>query len=120
MTLIPLFLQRSTSSQTAGDGIQIYCRAVKDADLCMRLARTVAELRDGGCEVFISTHMIDSVDTFWDRTIIMQKGQIRANVTRRELEERGESLEELFFAITEETPEKPDGETLPEQPSERN
>ena len=72
-----------------------------DPHAIKELKLLIAELRAEGCAVLISTHMIDSVDTLWDRTVIMQKGQVRANVTRRELEERGESLEELFFAITE-------------------
>ena len=45
--------------------------------------------------------MIDSIDMLWDRTLIMQGGILRANVTREELAARGEALEELFFAITE-------------------
>ena len=51
--------------------------------------------------MLISTHIIDSVDMLWDRTIIMQKGQIRANVTRSEIEGSGKSLEDLFFEVTE-------------------
>ena len=31
----------------------------------------------------------------------MQKGQIRANVTRSEIEGSGKSLEDLFFEVTE-------------------
>jgi hypothetical protein len=37
----------------------------------------------------------------WDRTIIMQNGQIKANITRAQLEEDGRSLEQLFFDVTE-------------------
>ena len=48
-----------------------------------------------------STHIIDSVDMLWDRTIIMQDGQIRANLTREELEQDGRTLEQLFFDVTE-------------------
>ena len=51
--------------------------------------------------MFISTHIIDSVDMLWDRTIIMQNGQIKANVTRAEVDESGKSLEDLFFEVTE-------------------
>ena len=68
----------------------------------MELKTMIAELRDGGCAVLVSTHMIDSVDTFWDHAIIMQKGLVRATVARRDLEARGESLEQLFFDLTEE------------------
>ncbi len=69
--------------------------AIKELKLLM------AELRDAGCTVLVSTHMIDSVDTLWDRTIIMQKGEIKADVTKASLETTGESLEDLFFEITE-------------------
>ena len=48
-----------------------------------------------------SAHIIDSVDMLWDRTIIMQGGQIKANVTRAEVDEIGKSLEDLFFEVTE-------------------
>ena len=45
--------------------------------------------------------MIDSIDMLWDRTPIMQSGVLRADVTREELENSGQTLEELFFSITE-------------------
>jgi ABC-2 type transport system ATP-binding protein len=61
------------------------------------------EMRQAGCGIFVSTHMIDSVDMLWDRTIIMQTGQVRANVERHELDAGGQRLEDLFFAITEHT-----------------
>ena len=51
--------------------------------------------------MLISTHIIDSVDMLWDRTIIMQNGQIKANVTRSEVDESGKTLEDLFFEVTE-------------------
>lgn len=70
------------------------------------LKTILAEQRDAGCAILVSTHMIDSVENLWDRAIIMQKGIIRANVTREELETRGETLEQMFFEITEEQPEK--------------
>ena len=54
-----------------------------------------------GKTLLVSTHMIDSIDMLWDRTVIMQHGQGRANVTRGELDERGQSLEDLFFDVTE-------------------
>ena len=49
----------------------------------------------------MSTHIIDSVDMLWDRTIIMQNGVVRCNITRQELEEDGRTLEQLFFDVTE-------------------
>ena len=61
----------------------------------------IEEMRKAGKTLFISTHIIDSVDMLWDRTIIMQGGKIRANVTRSEIEGSGKSLEDLFFEVTE-------------------
>ena len=61
----------------------------------------IEEMRQAGKTMLISTHIIDSVDMLWDRTIIMQGGQIRANVTRDEIDGSGKSLEDLFFEVTE-------------------
>ena len=59
------------------------------------------QMRAEGKTLLVSTHIIDSVDMLWDRTIIMQNGTIRANVTREELDADGRTLEELFFDVTE-------------------
>ena len=57
------------------------------------------ELRADGRAVLISTHMIDSVEDYWDVAHIMMNGEFAA--TRRADETEGRDLEELFFAITE-------------------
>ena len=57
------------------------------------------ELRAEGRAVLISTHMIDSVEDYWDVAHIMMNGEFAA--TRRAGETGGRDLEELFFAITE-------------------
>jgi len=72
-----------------------------DPHAIKELKKIFLELRDAGHTIFVSTHMIDSVDMLWDRTLIMQGGILRANVTREELEGSGQTLEELFFSITE-------------------
>ncbi|MBP5281529.1 MAG: ABC transporter ATP-binding protein [Lachnospiraceae bacterium] len=59
------------------------------------------EMRSRGKTLLISTHIIDSVDMLWDRALIMQSGQIKANITRDELAQNGKTLEELFFEVTE-------------------
>lgn len=71
--------------------------AIKELKMMMQ------EMRNDGCAVLVSTHMIDSVDMLWDRTVIMQGGQVRANVTRSEVESGDKNLEDLFFEITEGT-----------------
>lgn len=68
------------------------------------LKEMLTELRAQGCAILISTHMLDSVADFWDKTLIMTNGQIAAERTRRQVEESGENLEELFFSITESAP----------------
>ncbi len=76
-----------------------------DPHAIKELKQVLLELRDAGCAILVSTHMIDSVENLWDRAIILQKGVVRANMTRSEIESRGESLEQMFFEITEQTPE---------------
>ena len=58
----------------------------------------IEQMRSDSKTVLMS---IDSVDMLWDRTIIMQNGIIKANVTKSELETTGTALEELFFEVTE-------------------
>lgn len=59
------------------------------------------DMKNQGCSILISTHMIDSIDMLWDRTLIMQSGVLKADVTRQQLEESNETLEQLFFRTTE-------------------
>ena len=61
----------------------------------------IEEMRQAGKTLLISTHIIDSVDMLWDRTVIMQNGQVKANVTKAEIDGMGKTLEDLFFEVTE-------------------
>ena len=72
-----------------------------DPHAIQELKNYIEELRKAGKTLFISTHIIDSVDMLWDRTIIMQNGQIKANVTKAEVDAGGKTLEDLFFEVTE-------------------
>lgn len=72
-----------------------------DPHAIKELRELILEYKNTGRTVLISTHMIDSVDALWDRTLIMQNGVLRADVTRASIEASGETLEELFFRITE-------------------
>ena len=74
-----------------------------DPHAIKELKLLIAEMRAEGRTVLISTHMIDSVDMLWDRALIMQKGELCANVTREELIIAHKTLEELFFSITEQS-----------------
>lgn len=72
-----------------------------DPHAIKELREVITEHRNAGGCVLLSTHMIDSVESLWDRTIIMQNGILRADVTKNDLEEKGVSLEKMFFDITE-------------------
>jgi ABC-type multidrug transport system ATPase subunit len=72
-----------------------------DPHAIKQLKSIIEQMRNEGKTLLVSTHIIDSVDMLWDRTIIMQDGQIRANLTREELERDGRTLEQLFFDVTE-------------------
>lgn len=77
-----------------------------DPHAIKELKAMIAELKHQGCAVVISTHILDSVDDLWDKTLILMNGRVEAERTRREVEASGEDLEELFFAITERKPDR--------------
>jgi ABC-type multidrug transport system ATPase subunit len=72
-----------------------------DPHAIKQLKDLIEQMREDGKTLLVSTHIIDSVDMLWDRALIMQNGQIKANVLRSELEATGKTLEELFFEVTE-------------------
>ena len=72
-----------------------------DPHAIKELKTVFEELRARGSTLLVSTHIIDSVDMLWDRTVIMQNGTVRANLTREELEGSGRTLEQVFFEVTE-------------------
>ncbi|WP_270740027.1 ABC transporter ATP-binding protein [Massilioclostridium coli] len=59
------------------------------------------ELKRQGSSVLISTHMIDSVEDYWDVAHIMMNGSFAATKYNTPTEEGEQSLEDLFFSITE-------------------
>lgn len=72
--------------------------AIKELKLMFR------QLKAQGAAILISTHMIDSVEDYWDITHIMVNGSFAATKHNTAEETKSESLEELFFAITEGKP----------------
>jgi ABC-2 type transport system ATP-binding protein len=72
-----------------------------DPHAIKELKAMLIELKNQGCSILLSTHMLDSVRDFWDKVLIMMHGRIAASRTRSEVEQTGENLEELFFSITE-------------------
>jgi ABC-type multidrug transport system ATPase subunit len=69
--------------------------AIKELKLLFR------QLKAEGAAILISTHMIDSVEDYWDVTHIMVNGSFAATKRNTPGETNSESLEELFFLITE-------------------
>ena len=59
------------------------------------------ELRDEGRAVLISTHMIESVEDYWDVAHIMMNGRFAATKRNTPEDTASQSLEDLFFEITE-------------------
>jgi ABC-type multidrug transport system ATPase subunit len=64
------------------------------------LKSLMSELKNEGCALLVSTHMIDSVEENWDVTFIMSGGQIRRVCHRGDLAD-GQRLEDVYFEITE-------------------
>lgn len=72
-----------------------------DPHAIKELKKGFEELRDSGCMVLVSTHMIDSMEELWDTTYIMKQGRVAAVVERENLKDNNKSLEDIFFEITE-------------------
>ncbi len=64
------------------------------------LKAVISELRESGCALLVSTHMIESMEENWDVTYIMVKGKIERVCRRADLD-ANQSLEDVYFAITE-------------------
>jgi len=69
-----------------------------DPHAIKQLKDIFTELKNDGASVLISTHMIDSVESYWDAAYIMKDGVFCAQKRAGDDEK---SLEELFFEITE-------------------
>ncbi len=65
------------------------------------LKEVFVELKQSGCSLLVSTHMIDSVENDWDIVHIMMNGKVAATRTNGEEQQNGQSLTDLFFSITE-------------------
>lgn len=69
-----------------------------DPHAIKQLKEIFFELKNAGASILISTHMLDSVEDFWDTAYIMVGGRVQA---QKAMGEDSMSLEELFFNITE-------------------
>ena len=59
------------------------------------------EMKNAGNSLLISTHMLDSVEDFWDVAHIMVDGRFAATKFNTAEGSGDKTLEELFFEITE-------------------
>ena len=72
-----------------------------DPHAIKELKSQIATLAEEGATLLVSTHIIESVDLLFDRALVLSAGRIVEDVTRQGLDERGITLEELFFGATE-------------------
>jgi len=64
------------------------------------LKAAISDLREEGCAIIVSTHIIDSVEENWDMTYIMKQGKIARECLRSDVS-NSVSLEDIYFSITE-------------------
>lgn len=74
-----------------------------DPHAVKELKKLFVELKEDGCSLLVSTHMIDSIEELWDTTYIMKEGKIAAAVSRDDVADGKKKLEDIFFEITEGT-----------------
>ncbi len=72
-----------------------------DPHAIKELKEMFVELKQSGASLLISTHMIDSVEDYWDIAHIMMNGSIAATMHNRPDVQNEKTLEQLFFEITE-------------------
>ncbi len=72
-----------------------------DPHAIKQLKLTFEELKAAGTSLLISTHILDTVDELWDQVCIMMDGRIVAIAQHEQLSAHGETLEDLFFRVTE-------------------
>jgi len=64
-----------------------------------QLQRAIEEMRENGKSILVSTHMIDTVESAWDVTFIMKKGQLLRECRKAD---QSETLEEIYFSLFDE------------------
>ena len=71
-----------------------------DPHAIKELKQMFRELKEEGASILISTHMLDSVEDYWDIAHIMMNGKFAATKINDDRDD-SKQLEELFFEITE-------------------
>lgn len=65
-----------------------------------QVLQILLELKEQGCSILLSTHIIDMIDGIWDVAYIMHKGHIRRQIDKKDLTD-GQTLKQIFFEVTE-------------------
>lgn len=74
-----------------------------DPKAIRELKEMLIEWRAEGKSILLSTHLIDSIDTLWDRVLIMSKGRIIREIDRTTFEtEPSGNLEKTLLSVMEE------------------
>lgn len=74
-----------------------------DPKAIKELKKIILELKERGCTILISTHMLEMVEDIWDVMILMKEGKTIGQYYKDQMGNR--DLEELFFELTGETNE---------------
>lgn len=64
------------------------------------LKKVFEELKSNETCIFISTHIIDSIEDVWDAAYIMHHGRIMEHLIKDDEKMTGKTLEDLFFSVT--------------------
>ena len=71
-----------------------------DPHAIKELRSIILEKKKEGCIILISTHIINTINELWDKTVIVKRGKILKTLTHDE-NTGDESLEKIFFDLTE-------------------
>lgn len=68
-----------------------------DPDAIKALKNLFQELKSE-CAIFISTHLISSIDDLWDQVLILKQGELVYSATKESFAAQQETLEDIYFA----------------------
>ena len=71
-----------------------------DPQSSYQLKQVMKQHAKEGNTVFFSSHILDVVENLCDRCCIIEKGKLLGEYDLKQLKENGESLEEIFMAVT--------------------
>ncbi|MDA3845893.1 MAG: ABC transporter ATP-binding protein [Vallitaleaceae bacterium] len=71
-----------------------------DPKAIKELKKLFVELKSRGCAMLISTHIIDSVEGYWDKVLIMNNSKLVREISKEELISQNIELEALYFHST--------------------